>query len=242
MQSVMQIEKLKGRENFDTWKLAAKSYLVIKGLWKCIESSTSVINPDDDLKARSEITLLLDPINYSHVQEAETAMEAWDNLKTAFSDSGTCRRVDTLQRLVTLKLSDCSSMEDYISKIMQFWIKAKSVGFDIKSDIVGVLMLGGLPSQYRPLVMAMENSGKELTADHVKTTLLQDVSFEDKNTNNEAALFSKSKHKNKKGNKQHSQYKSQIECFKCGGKGHFARKCPKNSSTEKHKENVLYTS
>lgn len=33
------IEKLKGRENYDAWKFAAKSHLVIKGHWPCIEGT-----------------------------------------------------------------------------------------------------------------------------------------------------------------------------------------------------------
>lgn len=32
------IEKLRGRENYDTWKIATKSYLVIKNLWEIIEN------------------------------------------------------------------------------------------------------------------------------------------------------------------------------------------------------------
>lgn len=166
--SLMQIEKLKGRENWDTWKVAAKSYLVIKGLWKSVEPATgATVSTDDDLKARSELTLLLEPINYSYIVEETTAKDAWKKLQDAFEDSGTSRRVDTLQRLVTLRLEECSSMEDYISKMMSFWIKVNSVGFKIESNIVGSLLLGGLPSKYRPLVMGMENSGKELTADYM---------------------------------------------------------------------------
>lgn len=200
--TVMQIEKLKGRENWDRWKTAAKSYLVIKGLWKCVEpsvvttnaaGSTATVNPDDDLKAISELTLLLDPINYTYLNDVKTAKDAWKNLKDAFEDSGTCRKVETLQRLVTLRLADCSSMEEYISKMMTYWIKVKNVGFNIESEIVGSLMLGGLPKEYRPMVLGIENSGKQLAADYIKTILLQDIPFDDRVGHDDAALFSKSK-------------------------------------------------
>lgn len=255
MQSVMQIEKLKGRENYDIWKLAAKSYLVIKGLWKCVDppqvesngsTTTATVNPDEDLKARSELTLLLHPINYSHVEEATSAKEAWDNLKNAFADSGTCRRVDTLQRLVTLKLADCSSMEDYISKMMKYWIKVKTVGFKIESEIVGSLMLGGLPKEYRPMVLGIENSGKTLTADYVKTILLQDVPFGRRVGGEDSAFVAKPK-KNwpkKKNDDGDSRNKSKVQCFECQGYGHFARKCPNRTQKPRNAENsnVLYTS
>lgn len=240
--SLMQIEKLKGRANFDTWKTAAKSYLVIKGLWKTIEPATgTTVSPDDDLKARSELTLLLEPINYSYIVEEKSAKDAWAKLCAAFEDSGTSRRVDTLQRLVTLRLEDCSSMEDYISKMMSFWIKVNNVGFKIESNIVGSLLLGGLPANYRPLVMGMENSGKELTADYVKTILLQDVPFEERSRakDESAAMWSNAntKHRNKKPQHRTQQEKqSRLQCFECKGYGHYAKQCPNRNKAMQAQE------
>lgn len=31
------IEKLKGRENYDSWKFATKALFMMEGLWDCIE-------------------------------------------------------------------------------------------------------------------------------------------------------------------------------------------------------------
>lgn len=55
----------------------------------------------------------MDPLNYSHVQEVESAKEAWVNLCEIFYDTTTWRRVVTLQRLETLWLSECTTIEDY---------------------------------------------------------------------------------------------------------------------------------
>lgn len=140
---LMQIEKLKGRENFETWKVAAKSYFAIKELWKFVDpSETSTVTPDQNLKATAELTLLIQPIHYPLIAEATTARAAWTILVDTFKDTGTSRKVNTLQRLVTLKKSDCTSMEDYCSKMMEYWLKVKNVGFAIDSETVGALMLG----------------------------------------------------------------------------------------------------
>lgn len=110
-------KRLKGRENFDTWKRAAKSYLTIKGYWKWMlaepTTSTTATELLEELKARSELLLLLEESNYSYIDEDETAKKSWEKLTKAFEDSGLSRKVSMLQQLVSLKLKDCNDMEDY---------------------------------------------------------------------------------------------------------------------------------
>ncbi|GBP00131.1 hypothetical protein EVAR_74415_1 [Eumeta japonica] len=94
------IEKLTGRENYNTWRFAVKTYLQHEELWECIENpKDEPIDKKKDMKAKSKIILLVDSINYVHIQEAETAKEVWDNLSRAFDDSGLTRRVGLLRDL-----------------------------------------------------------------------------------------------------------------------------------------------
>lgn len=144
------IEKLKGRENYDTWVISARSYLRIKGLWRCF-SADHAENADAATiekyeKALSELTLLLDTSCYSYIAGKETAKEAWESITTAFSDTGKCRRSALLQQLVSMKLADCKSMEDVINKFKNVWTKVKSV-YNIDEDVAASLMLGGLPQE-----------------------------------------------------------------------------------------------
>lgn len=46
-------------------------------------------------------------------------------------------------------------------------------GFNIEEQVIASLMLGGLPDEYRAMILGIENSGKDLTVDYVKTVLLQ---------------------------------------------------------------------
>lgn len=169
-------EKLKGRENFDTWKVSAKSYLVIKKLWKHVETVST--ESDSDLLARSELNLMVEAVNFSLISNATTANAAWKSLEDAFSDTGAMRKVALLQTLATLKLSECENMNAYVNRKLNLWEKVKLAGWNIDDATVGGLLLGGLPEEYRPMIMAMENSGTKLTADSVKNVLLQDISFE----------------------------------------------------------------
>lgn len=221
MSGVMNIDKLKGRENFDTWKLAAQSYLVIKGLWANFKvvSPTTADEKEADLKTRSELILLIEPENYCYVSDKKTAKEAWESLISAFEDSGNGRKVFLLQQLVALKLSECGSTEDYVNKMSLLALKVRKAGLDIGDDIVASLMLGGLPTEYRPMVIGLENSGKKLTTDYVKNILLQSILLDDTTGTSENALVIKHKKKKQKKTKR-------VRCFECG-EDHFRRNCPK---------------
>lgn len=219
--------RLKGRENYDTWKIAAKSYLVIKKCWSCIAKGIpekpSEEQKEADLMAWSELNLLLEENLFSHIANTQTAKEAWDALKGAFEDSGLCRKVDLLKQMVQLKLTDCISMEDYVSKMVMTSLKVKKAGLDIGDDIIAALMLAGLPDEYRPLVMAVENSGKELTTDGVKNLLLQESRLGSESGEGDAFYSKKKKEQNN------------FRCHNCGRAGHFAKICPdKNRKGESH--------
>lgn len=68
------IEKLVGRENYQSWKFAVKNYLEHEELWNEIEPMSGYVSDSKkNTKARSKIILLIDPVNYVHVQEASTA-------------------------------------------------------------------------------------------------------------------------------------------------------------------------
>lgn len=91
----LRFARLKGRENYDTWKIAAKSYLVIKQCWSCIVSGLpekpSKDQVEADLLAWSQLNLLLEEGVFSYIADTQTSKAAWDALKSAFEDSGLCR-------------------------------------------------------------------------------------------------------------------------------------------------------
>lgn len=235
MSSSNSVEKLKGRENFDSWLVSAKSYLTIKGLWSCMNTDqgagANAATIEKYEKALSELTLLLEPACYSYIVGKETPKEAWESINKALSDTGVFRRVTWLQQLVSVKLADCNGMEDYVNRMVLLSTKVTSVGFKIDDDVIASLMLAGLPSEYKPLILGVENSQKVLTVDYVKNLLLQEVIFGGR-TDTDAALVAKSKKKNS----------GKIKCFECGG-SHYARNCKKKKNKGKSfSENALFSS
>lgn len=63
----MSIPKLTGRENWSTWSFAVKAYLQHEDLHNCISAEPNPNDPKavkDDVKAKSKLILLVDPILY----------------------------------------------------------------------------------------------------------------------------------------------------------------------------------
>lgn len=219
--SDIRFTKLKGRENYDTWKLSAKSYLIIKGSWKCIVNGlagdANETAKEEDASAWSQLLLLLEEGVYSYMASTVTSKDAWTALENAFEDKGLCRKVELLKQMVQLKLIDCVSMEEYVNKMVMTSLKVQKAGLKFDEEIIASFLLAGLPEEYSPLVMAVENSATALTIDSVKTTLLQDTRFDSNNNNGDGSGAFMARSKFRRTNT--------YRCHNCGEKGHFARSC-----------------
>lgn len=226
--NMINIEKLKGRENYSTWSFAVKTYLEHEDLWKCVEQDDeTAFSKSDDTKARTKIILLVDPINYIHIQEARTSEQVWNNLRKAFDDSGLTRKVGLLRELITTDLESCGSVENYINKVITCAHKLRNIGFQVDDEWLGTLLLAGLPESYKPMIMAMESSGVTISTDLVKTKILQDV----KNVNDSAAFYSNFHKNNAKAYKPSGKG---PRCYKCNKHGHIGKFCRSNKGSSQN--------
>lgn len=211
------IDKLKGRINYDTWRQQVKGYLTIKDLYIVIAKD---IDPDEspltNAKCIAEITLLVETSLLSYITNTDSAKEVWDSLANAFEDRGTTRKITILKQLISVKLTQFQSMEKYIDAIIVYYNKTKAAGLVIGEEIIASLMLAGLPDEYLPMILGIENSGAELTIEYVKTILLQGIPDPFQNEQEDRAMPICLV--NKKGNKK---------CFKCGSQVHLLSTCPK---------------
>lgn len=156
------IERLSGRENWATWKFTVQTNLELEDLWEAVKPALGedeAVETAKDRKARAKGILLIEPVNYVHVKEANTAQEVRGNLERAFEDSGLTRRIGLLQKLVKTDLMSCSSMSEYVNRIISTAYQLNEIGFNISEEWIGALLLCGLPEEYRPMIMALENSG-----------------------------------------------------------------------------------
>lgn len=229
------IDRLLGRDNYATWKFAVEAYFKLEDLWGCIDGT----NKDErkETKAHSKLILLLDPINYVHVQSANTCKEVWQCLQQAFDDSGLYRKVALLRDLITTTLENSRDVDDYVTKIMSTAHKLRNIKFNIDDEWLGTLMLAGLPETYKPMIMGLESSGIKINADSIKTKLLQEVQCSES-----TAFFTRrpAVHENHSTAKVHTH--KGPRCFNCNKHGHFAKNCraPKKKNTSKSEENKSF--
>lgn len=235
--SLMSIDKLTGRENWASWSFAVKAYLQHEDLYNCVLKEPDVTDPNSikqDTKAKSKLILLVDPILYVHIQEAQNAKQVWDNLAKAFEDSGLTRKVGLLKELINTNLENSLSVEDYVNKIMTAAHKLRNIKFNVDDEWLGTLMLAGLPEMYRPMIMGLESSGMKISADLVKNKLLQEVK-----TSDTTALYTNTK----KYQPKSDQLKNSKgpRCFNCNKHGHLSKNCwhKNNKKTEKRKQAML---
>lgn len=150
----------------------------------------------------------------------------WQSLEKSFDDSGVARKVTILNQLVSVKLKHYNSIEKYINAILLYWNKTKIAGFKIEEQVIASLILGGLPEDYRVMVLGIENSGKELTVDYVKNVFLQGIPDPCKTEEDKAMPLIVLK-KGSSKTKSKGGWKGKRRCFKCGDVLHMLMDCPK---------------
>lgn len=224
-------DRLVGRDNYASWKFAVQAYFELDDLWGCVTGTNT--DQIKETKAKSKLILLLDPIIYVHVQNATTCKEVWESLEQAFDDSGLYRRVALLRDLITTTLESSRSVDDYVNKIMSTAHKLRNIKFDIDDEWLGTLMLAGLPEVYKPMIMGLESSGIKISADSIKSKLLQEVQSSDN-----SAFFTRKKVIQRNQNDSTKANKG-PRCYNCNKHGHFAKNCraPKKKNTENKEEN-----
>ncbi|CAG9134816.1 unnamed protein product [Plutella xylostella] len=227
---ITNIPKLKGRENYEDWAFAVENFLILEGMEKCVAKE----GDPNDAKAKAKIILTIDPSLYVHIKGEETAMKLWTKLKRLFDDNGFTRRISLLRNLISIRRENCENMSQYVTSILETSQRLNNAGFKISDEWIGSLLLAGLPEKFEPMIMAVEHSGLELTADAIKTKLLDmEDGSEVCSGSMRNAFATKGTQKKRSHQMSVSNAKSNVKCYKCKQFGHFMNKCTENIPKKK---------
>lgn len=220
--------KLNGRETYNNWAFAMQAYLEHEDLWNCVlgtdDTADAAVKAKRDIRAKSKLVMMVNECNYIHIRNVSSAKEVWQKLADAFEDTGLSRRVGLMRKMLLTKLEDCHSMEEYVTTILSTSQMLNDIKFEVSPEWIGTFLLAGLPEMYKPMIMAIENSGVDVTGDYVKSKLLQEVKCESK-SNGSMALYSAT-------NKKKQKHKHQLYCYNCNKPGHFSNKCTQQSGNK----------
>lgn len=141
------LEEIKMNQNFDIAKLtgsdnyhlfAITNVMQFKGLSDAIvvakENAPNVAKLTDATKlaqAKALISLSVGTHLYAHIQSATSALEIWNVLKNLYDDRGLTRRITLLRELISIRLEDADSMNDYVDKIKTTSNKLIGIDFNL---------------------------------------------------------------------------------------------------------------
>lgn len=231
MERGLDIEKLKGSENYHTWSFAIRNVLILKGYDSYIDSET-VADADKPKKSACKAILCLsvDKHIFVHIQTCATPKQIWKALQDLFEDKGLSRKIGLLRNLISTRLDTSANMQSYIDDIKTNSARLTGIGFALSDEWLAAIILAGLTDDYRPFIMGFEASGKDLKSDAIISKLLDGQTSANSNAN---ALLSKATR-----NKAHEKKKPKIKCMYCKKNGHTENVCRKKQKDEKEKENV----
>ncbi|KAJ8882281.1 hypothetical protein PR048_018769 [Dryococelus australis] len=94
-------------------------------------------------------------------------------LKVAYEDTGANIVCILLERLLDIKRQRCSSMEQYVAKILGVVQEVNDAGCKLEHTLIAIILLRGLTSEFQPLRITLQTSSVQITTDYAKGKLLQ---------------------------------------------------------------------
>lgn len=103
---IVNVPKLKGRENYDEWAFAAEHFLMLDGIDINKLESTSDASSIDEKKAKAKLIMTIYSSIYVHIKNEQTVQGAWKRLKALYDDCGSTLRISLLRQIISIRLEN----------------------------------------------------------------------------------------------------------------------------------------
>lgn len=227
------------KDNYDTWAIQAEAVLIKNKLWKYVTNTLPPTPSNDELdsdrEAKSELILLIAPSQLKDIKKCTSAKALWDKLKEIHASKGPARKATLLKRLILTKLED-SNVREHLNKFMDTVDKLAEMDVDINEELLTILMLYSLSSEYENFRVAMESRDVLPKPEELKIKIIEesdarhrDVEVSPPPHEEENALYVSCKICKKSGRKIF-QKKTHKICSNCWKKNKAA-KCSENKSS-----------
>ncbi|XP_076621597.1 uncharacterized protein LOC143342002 [Colletes latitarsis] len=95
-------------------------------------------------------------------------------LPSLYEDKRLPRILNLMRLLLKIDFTEFKSMNAYVSEALSLSQKRSDIVSPIDDKLLAVIILAGLPPEFKPMVMALDSSWVEITSDLIKNKLLQE--------------------------------------------------------------------
>jgi gag-polypeptide of LTR copia-type/Zinc knuckle len=168
------------------------------------------------------------------IRNLTTAKEVWDAVCTRHETKALMIKVDVRRRMYEMKCADESNVRTHLENLMKMHEQLAGMNAALTDDDLVTVVLGLLPKSYRPLINAITMSAAhakaKLEPDQVVSTLIDEfewLTIEERQlkVSENALAATKGCGKPQACGSTPSTTKSDVECWKCGKKGHIKAEC-----------------
>ena len=240
------VPKLKGSENYESWKEDITNALKAKGLWmitsrKLKKSAplSSDASTADKKKHTTDVQHWEDRndrasgiIGFScekgpriHISKADNATKMWSILKTQYEQSNLTILFLATKELIQSKQSDFKFIQDYADSLKQAVTKCADIGKTVESWMLSNLFLLGLNESLEPYIFDLIQSAKVNKSELLIDDMTIALADHDKRSNQEEDFSFKSMVAQFGGKKPKFFRKGSKKCAHCEQEGHSEQNC-----------------
>ena len=225
-------------DNWSTWKVHIKHFLILKGLWKFCTGDNAETDASNQEKTLAYLITNISASQLYLVSDTSSAKEAWTRLSQHYDVPSLQTKIMLKRRLFRCELGT-KGMVDHLRDFKGLVDKLSAINSPISEEDQVVTLLGSLPERFSALVTTLE--GKEsLTMSEVTSKLLYE---EEKMKNCPTATAystqpnSTQQYPSDAATAYSTQHNSTQQypfvagvyhglCFGCGSPDHYQRDCP----------------
>lgn len=238
MEGENRIGKLKGAENWTTWKFQVTVTLKAGGAWEVVSGATP--SPEKEDKAEQEIAVqawnkkdnlaqriiatTIEEKPLLHILNLSSSRDMWDRLVSVYEQKSESSVHMLLQQWYGLQKKPSDDIATHVAKLEDLAHRLETMGEKIPTQMVIAKILMTLPPSFGHFVSAWESTqASERTLTNLISRLTIEESRAGSNEKSDSTAFAS----DRRSSGNYKKFEKTGTCHFCHKKGHWIRDCRK---------------